>query len=54
MPFCDVNNPFGVCVPGDVVDLATGTCGSSFLCSWSCSPELPRGRYSRYKGGLKP
>lgn len=33
--------------------LATGTCGSSFLCSWSCSPELPRGGYSRYKGEFK-
>lgn len=32
---------------------ATGTCGSSLLCSWSCSPQLPRGGHSRHKGGFK-
>lgn len=54
MPWCDVvEQPFLVLVPGDVVGLVTGTCGSSFLRSWSCSPELPGGRYSRYKGEFK-
>lgn len=48
-----VQQLFLVLLPGDVVGLVTGTCGSSFLCSWSCSPELPGGRYSRYKGEFK-
>lgn len=39
--------------PGDVVGLAAAARGSSLLCSWSCPPELSRGRYSRYKGDLK-
>lgn len=43
----------GVCAPGDVVGLAAAACGPALLRSWSGSPELSRGRCSRYKGACK-
>lgn len=44
----------GVCAAGDVVGLAAAAApGPSLLRSWSCSPELSRGRSSRYKGDFK-